>query len=163
MDFEKITSSLTRKQAEAVRKRIDTLNESTKRKLGLHISPSKHSAYPADVRTIFPVKTNGHPSNAEQGPAVRPALQRKSYSEGVHGPRVWPLENETCSLENEFGFSGYRHSKSSDVISNLNKGKECYGVHLCPESVLERRASDATGLRMGTFHSSFSLLLSSFL
>lgn len=149
VDFEKITSSLTRKQAEAVRKRIDTLNESTKRKLGLHISPSKHSAYPADVRTIFPVKTNGHPSDAEQGPAVRPALQRKSYSEGVHGPRVWPLENETCSLENEFGFSGYRHSKSSDVISNLNKGKECYGVHLCPESVLERRASDATGLRMG--------------
>ncbi|KXJ20532.1 Rho GTPase-activating protein 18 [Exaiptasia diaphana] len=64
---QEITSSLTRKQAEAVRKRINTLNDNTKRKLGIPTSPaapttSKYNH--ADVRTIFPVQTNGQPSNS---------------------------------------------------------------------------------------------------
>ena len=143
--FENITSSLTRKQAEAVRKRIDTLNESTKRKLGMHIPPSKHTAYPADVRTIFPTKTNGQPTNAEHSSATRRPLQRKSYSEGVHGPRVWPLENETCRLDDQLG---YRYSKSSDMISSLSKGRQGYGVYLSAENGLDRRGSD--DIRLGT-------------
>ena len=148
VDFENITGSLTRKQAEAVRKRIDTLNESTKRKLGMHIAPSKHTAYPADVRTIFPTKTNGQPSNAEHANTMRRPLQRKSYSEGVHGPRVWPLENETCRLDHQLGFTGHRYWKSSDMISSLSKGKESYGVHLHADNGLERRGSD--DIRLGT-------------
>lgn len=143
--FENITSSLTRKQAEAVRKRIDTLNESTKRKLGMHIPPSKHTAYPADVRTIFPTKTNGQPTNVEHSSATRRTLQRKSYSEGVHGPRVWPLENETCRLDDQLG---YRYSKSSDMISSLSKGRQGYGVYLSAENGLDRRGSD--DIRLGT-------------
>lgn len=148
VDFENITSSLTRKQAEAVRKRIDTLNESTKRKLGMHIPPSKHTAYPADVRTIFPTKTNGQPSNAEHASATRRTLQRKSYSEGVHGPRVWPLDNETCRLDDQLGCTGYRYSKSSEMISSLSKGREGYGVYLSAENGLNRRGSD--DIRLGT-------------
>ncbi|XP_067046506.1 rho GTPase-activating protein 18-like isoform X2 [Acropora muricata] len=148
VDFENITSSLTRKQAEAVRKRIDTLNESTKRKLGMHIPPSKHTAYPADVRTIFPTKTNGQPSNAEQASGTRRTLQRKSYSEGVHGPRVWPLDNETCRLDDQLGCTGYRYSKSSEMISSLSKGREGYGVYLSAENGLNRRGSD--DIRLGT-------------
>ncbi|XP_074606637.1 rho GTPase-activating protein 18-like isoform X3 [Acropora palmata] len=148
VDFENITSSLTRKQAEAVRKRIDTLNESTKRKLGMHIPPSKHTAYPADVRTIFPTKTNGQPSNAEHASATRRTLQRKSYSEGVHGPRVWPLDNETCRLDDQLGCTGYRYSKSSEMISSLSKGREAYGVYLSAENGLNRRGSD--DIRLGT-------------
>lgn len=148
VDFENITSSLTRKQAEAVRKRIDTLNESTKRKLGMHIPPSKHTAYPADVRTIFPTKTNGQPSNAEHASATRRTLQRKSYSEGVHGPRVWPLDNETCRLDDQLGCTGYRYSKSSETISSLSKGREGYGVYLSAENGLNRRGSD--DIRLGT-------------
>lgn len=148
VDFENITSSLTRKQAEAVRKRIDTLNESTKRKLGMHIPPSKHTAYPADVRTIFPTKTNGQPSNAEHASATRRTLQRKSYSEGVHGPRVWPLDNETCRLDDQLGCAGYRYSKSSEMISSLSKGREGYGVYLSAENGLNRRGSD--DIRLGT-------------
>ena len=72
VNFEKITGSLTRKQAEAVRKRIDTLNQSTKKKLGLHVPPSKHSvsSYPTDVRTIFPVKTNGQPQTSQKMEAI---------------------------------------------------------------------------------------------
>ncbi|XP_029201504.2 rho GTPase-activating protein 18-like isoform X1 [Acropora millepora] len=148
VDFENITSSLTRKQAEAVRKRIDTLNESTKRKLGMHIPPSKHTAYPADVRTIFPTKTNGQPSNAEHASGTRRTLQRKSYSEGVHGPRVWPLDNETCRLDDQLGCTGYRYSKSSEMISSLSKGREGYGVYLSAENGLNRRGSD--DIRLGT-------------
>lgn len=148
VDFENITSSLTRKQAEAVRKRIDTLNESTKRKLVMHIPPSKHTAYPADVRTIFPTKTNGQPSNAEHASATRRTLQRKSYSEGVHGPRVWPLDNETCRLDDQLGCTGYRYSKSSEMISSLSKGREGYGVYLSAENGLNRRGSD--DIRLGT-------------
>lgn len=148
VDFENITSSLTRKQAEAVRKRIDTLNESTKRKLGMHIPPSKHTAYPADVRTIFPTKTNGQPSNAEHASATRRTLQRKSYSEGVHDPRVWPLDNETCRLDDQLGCTGYRYSKSSEMISSLSKGREGYGVYLSAENGLNRRGSD--DIRLGT-------------
>lgn len=148
VDFENITSSLTRKQAEAVRKRIDTLNESTKRKLGMHIPPSKHTAYPADVRTIFPTKTNGQPSNAEHASATRRTLQRKSYSEGVHGPRVWPLDNGTCRLDDQLGCTGYRYSKSSETISSLSKGREGYGVYLSAENGLNRRGSD--DIRLGT-------------
>lgn len=148
VDFENITSSLTRKQAEAVRKRIDTLNESTKRKQGMHIPPSKHTAYPADVRTIFPTKTNGQPSNAEHASATRRTLQRKSYSEGVHGPRVWPLDNETCRLDDQLGCTGYRYSKSSEMISSLSKGREGYGVYLSAENGLNRRGSD--DIRLGT-------------
>lgn len=148
VDFENITSSLTRKQAEAVRKRIDTLNESTKRKLVMHIPPSKHTAYPADVRTIFPTKTNGQPSNAEHASTTRRTLQRKSYSEGVHGPRVWPLDNETCQLDDQLGCTGYRYSKSSEMISSLSKGREGYGVYLSAENGLNRRGSD--DIRLGT-------------
>lgn len=151
VDFEKITGSLTRKQAEAVRKRIDTLNQSTKRKLGVHVPPSKHTTYPADVRTIFPAKTNGQPSNAEQMHLMRPPLLRKSYSEGVHVHKAPAFDNSTCALENDFGHSGYRHSKSADMLSNMNKGKEFTGVHLHPENAtcMERRASDEMRLRTG--------------
>ncbi|XP_048589876.1 rho GTPase-activating protein 18 [Nematostella vectensis] len=73
LDVQNITSSLTRKQAEAVRRRINTLNEYTKKRLSSSDSPSntssalpassKHSNY-TDVRTIFPVQTTGQPSNA---------------------------------------------------------------------------------------------------
>lgn len=66
-DVREITSSLTRKQAEAVKKRIDTLNDNTKLKLGIPLTPhvptsTKHNY--TDVRTIFPAQTTGQPSNA---------------------------------------------------------------------------------------------------
>ena len=114
----------------------------------MHIPPSKHTAYPADVRTIFPTKTNGQPSNAEHASATRRTLQRKSYSEGVHGPRVWPLDNETCRLDDQLGCTGYRYSKSSEMISSLSKGREAYGVYLSAENGLNRRGSD--DIRLGT-------------
>ncbi|XP_031548850.1 rho GTPase-activating protein 18-like isoform X1 [Actinia tenebrosa] len=68
LDVKDITSSLTRKQAEAVKRRINTLNDNTKKKLGISVNatplhPSKH----ADVRTIFPVQTKGLPSNTSLG------------------------------------------------------------------------------------------------
>ena len=148
VSFEKITGSLTRKQAEAVRKRIDTLNQSTKKKLGLHVPPSKHSvsSYPTDVRTIFPVKTNGQPSNAavEQIHTGRPAL-RKSYSEGVHVIKQSSLE--TGDMENEVGHS-CRHSHSAGVLSSP-ADKEFTGVYLHPDCALERRTSDGMQLRTG--------------
>lgn len=147
VDFEKITGSLTRKQAEAVRKRIDTLNQSTKKKLGLHVPPSKHSAssYPTDVRTIFPVKTNGQPSNAEQMNTTRPALLRKSYSEGIHV--IKPLSLENGGMENEEGHS-CKHSHSTGVLSSQTD-KEFTGVYLHPDCAMERRASDEIRLRTG--------------
>ena len=148
VNFEKITGSLTRKQAEAVRKRIDTLNQSTKKKLGLHVPPSKHpvSSYPTDVRTIFPVKTNGQPSNAaEQIHTARPALLRKSYSEGIHVIKQPSLE--ISGVENEVGHS-CRHSHSADVLSSPSD-KEFTGVYLHPDCVLERRTSDEMQLRTG--------------
>ena len=147
VDFEKITGSLTRKQAEAVRKRIDTLNQSTKRKLGLHVPPSKHTSYPADVRTIFPAKTNGQPSNAEQ--VARPPLLRKSYSEGVHVLKVPSIDRATCNLDNDLSHSVCRHSKSADVLPSMNKAKGLSGVHLHPDTIMERRASDEIRLRTG--------------
>ncbi|XP_020626677.1 uncharacterized protein LOC110064016 [Orbicella faveolata] len=149
VNFEKITGSLTRKQAEAVRKRIDTLNQSTKKKLGLHVPPSKHSvsSYPTDVRTIFPVKTNGQPSNAaEQIHTTRPAL-RKSYSEGVHVIKQPSLE--IGDMENEVGHS-CRHSHSAGVLSSP-ADKELTGVYLHPDCASERRASDEMQLRTGEF------------
>ena len=142
VNFEKITGSLTRKQAEAVRKRIDTLNENTKRKLGLHVPPSKHTTYPADVRTIFPAKTNGQPSNAEQ--VVRPPLLRKSYSEGIHMLKVPSVDRATCNLDNDLNHTVHRHSKSADVLPSVNKA-----THLHPENIMERRASDEMRLRTG--------------
>lgn len=147
VNFEKITGSLTRKQAEAVRKRIDTLNQSTKKKLGLHVAPSKHSvsSYPTDVRTIFPVKTNGQPSNAaEQIHTARPAL-RKSYSEGVHVIKQSSLE--IGGTENEVGRS-CRHSRSTGILSSP-ADKEFTGVYLHPDCALERRTSDEMQLRTG--------------
>jgi len=150
VNFEKITGSLTRKQAEAVRKRIDTLNQSTKKKLGLHVPTSKHSvsSYPTDVRTIFPAKTNGQPSNAaEQTQTARPTLLRKSNSEGI---RVFKQPSlETCSLENEVGHS-CRHSHSAGVLSSP-VDKEFTEVYLHPDRALERRASDEMQLRTGEF------------
>ena len=153
VNFEKITGSLTRKQAEAVRKRIDTLNQSTKKKLGLHVSPSKHSvsSYPTDVRTIFPVKTNGQPSNAtEQVHTARPAL-RKSYSEGVHVIKQPSLEID--GMENEVGHS-CRHSHSAGVLSSP-ADKELTGLNLHPDCALGRRASDEMQLRTGEFSQVF--------
>ena len=146
VNFEKIAGSLTRKQAEAVRKRIDTLNQSTKRKLGVHVPPSKHSvsSYPTDVRTIFPVKTNGQPSNAEQTNITRPALLRKSYSEGIHV--IKPFENG--AMENEVGHS-CRYSHSAGVLSSPLTDKEFTGVYLHPDCAMERRASDEIRLRTG--------------
>ena len=147
VNFEKITGSLTRKQAEAVKKRIDTLNQSTKKKLGLHVPPSKQSvsSYPTDVRTIFPVKTNGQPSNAaEQIHTARPAL-RKSYSEGVHVVNQASLQ--IAGMENEVGHS-CRHYHSAGVLSSP-ADKESAGVYLHPDCALERRASDEMQLRKG--------------
>lgn len=150
VNFEKITGSLTRKQAEAVRKRIDTLNQSTKKKLGLHIPPSKQSisSYPTDVRTIFPVKTSGQPSNAEQVNTPRPALLRKSYSEGIHVVKPLALENG-ASMENELGHS-CRHSHSTGVLSSPTN-KEFTGVYLHPDCAMERRASDEMRLHTGDY------------
>ena len=154
VDFEKMSGSLTRKQAEAVRKRIDTLNQSTKRKLGLHVQvpPSKHSAYPTDVRTIFPTKTNGQPSNAEQVQTTRPTLLRKSLSEGVHVHKLPFYDNG--EVDNEFGHSGHRHSKSTCMLShsmNQDTHKEFSGIHLHPENGThtERRKSDDVRSRRG--------------
>lgn len=153
VNFEKITGSLTRKQAEAVRKRIDTLNQSTKKKLGVHMPTSKHSvsSYPTDVRTIFPAKTNGQPSNAaEQTQIARPTLLRKSNSEGIRVFKQPSQSLETCSLENEVGHS-CRHAHSAGVLSSP-ADKEFTEVYLHPECALERRASDEMQiLRTGEF------------
>ena len=147
VDFEKITGSLTRKQAEAVRKRIDTLNQSTKKKLGLHVPPTKHAAssYPTDVRTIFPVKTNGQPSNADQIHTTRPVLLRKSYSEGIHV--IKPPSIENGGMVSEVGHT-CRHSHSAGMLLSPTD-KEFVGVHLHPDCAMERRSSDEIQLRTG--------------
>lgn len=151
VDFEKITGSLTKKQAEAVRKRIDTLNQSTKKKLGLHVQipPSKQSAYPADVRTIFPTKTNGQPSNAEQAHTTRPMLLRKSYSEGVHVNKLSSCGNG--EVDKELGHSEKRHSKSDYTLSKMNQDRDFSGTYLRPENATcpERRSSDEMRPRRG--------------
>ena len=151
VDFEKITGSLTKKQAEAVRKRIDTLNQSTKKKLGLHVQipPSKQSAYPADVRTIFPTKTNGQPSNAEQAHTTRPMLLRKSYSEGVHVNKLSSCDNG--EVDKELGHSEKRHSKSDYMLSKMNQDRDFSGAYLRPENATcpERRSSDEMRPRRG--------------
>lgn len=68
VDVKEITSSLTRKQAEAVKRRINTLNDNTKKKMGVSVNPTPlHSSKHADVRTIFPVQTTGLPSNTSLG------------------------------------------------------------------------------------------------
>lgn len=153
VDFEKITGSLTRKQAEAVRKRIDTLNQSTKRKLGVYVAqPTKHStsSYPADVRTIFPVKTSGQPSNAEQiTTSSRPALLRKSYSEGIHMQKPQSLENG--AKDNESAQTTSRLSHSAGMLSFPIESKEFTGHHLHPghAGIPERRSSDESHYRKG--------------
>jgi len=152
VDFEKISGSLTRKQAEAVRKRIDTLNQSTKKKLGLYAPPSKTTTYPTDVRTIFPAKTNGQPSNAEQMHTTRPPLLRKSYSEGIHALKLPSFDNDMCTLDNDLGHSSCRHSKSADMLSSMNKEKEFSRIHLHPEANMERRSSDEMRYRTGNYH-----------
>lgn len=112
--------------------------------------PSKHpvSSYPTDVRTIFPVKTNGQPSNAtEQIHTTRPALLRKSYSEGIHVVKQPSLENG--GMENEVERS-CRHSHSAGVLSSP-ADKEFTGVYLHPDCAMERRTSDEIQLRTGEF------------
>lgn len=153
VDFEKITGSLTRKQAEAVRKRIDTLNQSTKRKLGVCVAqPAKHSDsnYPTDVRTIFPVKTCGQPSNVEQIPTTsRPSLLRKSYSEGIHVQKSQSFKNG--ARDNEFAQTTCRLSHSAGMLSFPTVGKELTGLHLHPGHAVvpERRSSDESRYRKG--------------
>ena len=144
VNFENITGSLTRKQAEAVRKRIDTLNQSTKRKLAVPTPPSKHSNYPADVRTIFPAKTFGQPSNADQTRSMRPQLQRKSYSEGVCLLKQVALgdDDDVDADRRE------RHSQSAGVLSECAEEKYC-AVHLHGDFPMERRESEEMPLLAG--------------
>ena len=153
VDFEKITGSLTRKQAEAVRKRIDTLNQSTKKKLGIHVAqPARHSTsnYPTDVRTIFPVKTSGQPSNAEQIPTTsRPALLRKSYSEGIHVHVQKPPSLENGTKDNDFAHTTCRLSHLAGMLSSPMESKEVTGGHLHPCHAMARRSSDELRYRTG--------------
>ena len=93
IDFKNITSSLTRKQAEAVKRRVNKLNEKVKERLSLQETsegpqrlfvpeniPNSSSKQRADVRSLFPVQTVGEASNKETRPYFR---SRHSYSEGV--------------------------------------------------------------------------------
>ena len=94
-DIQNITGSLTRKQANAVLRRIDTLNASTKRQALAMLGNAQayKSSYPADVRTIFPTQTSGQPSNSghsgqtahgnRDGLNARPSLNRRAFSEGL--------------------------------------------------------------------------------
>ncbi|CAB3992971.1 Hypothetical predicted protein [Paramuricea clavata] len=92
IDFKNITSSLTRKQAEAVKRRVNKLNAKVKERLSLQETSegpqrlflpenfqNNNSKQRADVRSIFPMQTVGEASNKPK-PSYR---SRHSYSEGV--------------------------------------------------------------------------------
>jgi hypothetical protein len=92
IDFRNITSSLTRKQAEAVKRRVNKLNAKVKERLSLQetsegpqrlFAPenvqNNNSKQRADVRSIFPMQTVGEASNKP----TPPYRSRHSYSEGV--------------------------------------------------------------------------------
>ena len=136
-----ITASLTRKQAEAVRKRIDTLNESTKRKLNIQLpTSSKHSYYPADVRTIFPAQTSGLPSNSSTSRGHRPLLTRKSVSEGVQLLKQTSIEDDS-----------HRHSPPAGAAAD-SKGswKTSHGVGaLSTPTLNERQGSEDVRINAG--------------
>ena len=95
IDFKNITSSLTRKQAEAVKRRVNKLNSRVQERLSLQetsegpqrlfIPENVLNSNPkqrADVRSIFPVQTVGEASNKETR-APPTFTFRHSYSEGV--------------------------------------------------------------------------------
>ena len=142
VEVSNITGSLTRKQAEAVRKRINTLNESTKKKLNIQLPPSsKHSYYPADVRTIFPTQTSGFPSNSITNKIQRPSLHKKSYSEGVQ------LIKQT-SLEEDVNVD--RHCQSVNSLENIKEDKsQGDSSALNPPNLSNRRGSEEVRLHAG--------------
>ena len=91
IDFKNITSSLTRKQAEAVKRRVNKLNAKVKERLSLQETsegPQRlfvpenltNSKQRADVRSLFPMQTVGEASNKERPSTFK---SRHSYSEGV--------------------------------------------------------------------------------
>ena len=92
MALENITSSLTRKQADAVKRRINKLNANVKERMSLQETSSgptsgsfqpenigsRQRAHHADIRSIFQTQTVGEASNHAEH-----VLARRSYSEGV--------------------------------------------------------------------------------
>lgn len=93
VNFKNLTSSLTRKQADAVKRRVNKLNANVKERLSLHETsegpqrlvvpdnaPNNSSRQRADVRSIFPVQTVGEASDDHQARSFR---ARHSYSEGL--------------------------------------------------------------------------------
>ncbi|XP_028405819.1 LOW QUALITY PROTEIN: rho GTPase-activating protein 18-like [Dendronephthya gigantea] len=89
-----ITSSLTKKQAEAVKRRVNKLNAKVKERLSLQETSqgpqrltipeasfqNNNSKQRVDVRSLFPAQTVGETSNKKTSPLFR---SRHSYSEGV--------------------------------------------------------------------------------
>lgn len=111
---ENIASSLTRKQADAVRRRINKLNANVKERLslqdmflahGMRLSPPENSGsrqryHHADIRSVFPTQTKGEPSNR----GMPAPISRRSYSEGVplagSQPRKDPRMRTSRSQDN---------------------------------------------------------------
>lgn len=146
-DIQNITVSLTRTQTNAVRRRIDTLNASTKKQAlaTLSATPAHKSNYPADVRTIFPTQTSGQPSNTGQtgltghtgreGPNARPGLSRRAFSEGVK------LQKQK---------SGDEDSNSHGPPGLLVDVNDDRGVHMqVPHRPVDRRGSEEISLQAG--------------
>ena len=148
-DIQNITGSLTKKQANAVRRRIDTLNASTKKQALATLSavPVHKSSYPADVRTIFPTQTSGQPINTGQtghtghtgheGPNSRPGLSRKAFSEGVQ------LQNQRSGDEN------LNSHGSTGLLGEVNDDR---GVNMqVLHRPVEMRGSEEVRLQAGQF------------
>ena len=121
VDFKNITSSLTRKQAEAVKRRVNKINAKVKERLSLQETiagpqrlfvpeniPNSSPKQRADVRSLFPTQTVGEASNKP----TPPFKSRHSYSEGVTLSRseVMYLEDITRLCKNMGVFSGTNFS-----------------------------------------------------
>ncbi|XP_046864593.1 rho GTPase-activating protein 18-like [Xenia sp. Carnegie-2017] len=110
-DFKNMTSSLTRKQAEAVKRRINKLNANTKERLSLQeTSEGPQRLAVPDIRSINTHNSKQRPDmTSETGTKKKNIRSRHSYSEGL------PL---FCS--EELSYSDNSTSKSQD---NLNYAK----------------------------------------
>ena len=106
LEFKNITSSLTRKQADAVKRRINKLNAKVKERLSLQETSSgpqrlflpennnsRQKSQHADVRSLFPTQTVGEASN-KAAPSFK---SRHSYSEGVPVTRSEVMSIFACS------------------------------------------------------------------